>query len=311
MAFQVLPIIIFFSAISSVLYHFGVIQIVVQALARIMLHSMRISGAESLAAALFIFMGIESVTAIHKYIEKMTRSELFVVMTAFLATMASSVMAVYSLFGAEVRHLLAASIMSAPAAVVIAKMMIPETEEPLSAGRVDFKPDIPTHNAVDAAASGAASGLRLALNIGAMLIAFVGIVTLINLTMGAAVGFTLNEVFGYLFAPFAIIMGVPLEDAFKVGQLLGTKTILNEFLAYQTMLEMVTAGELNPRSVLICTYALCGFANLGSIAILIGSVGSLIPDRRAEVASLSARAIVSGTLACFMTACFAGALVSA
>jgi len=307
-AFQVLPIIIFVSAVSGVLYHYGVIQFVVRWLARLMQRTMGISGAESLGAALFIFLGIESVTAIGKYIQRMTRSELFVIMTAFLATIASSVMGAYVAFGAAAGHLLAASLMSAPAAVLVAKIMIPETETPLTTGRVVFEPKITTANVMDAAATGATDGVKLAINIGAVLIAFVALVALVNFLLKSLTGVTLDTLFGYGFSPFAIAMGVPYQDALKVGQLLGTKTVLNEFLAYQKMQSMIQAGELSARAVTISTYALCGFANFGSIAILIGGVGGIAPQRKGEVAALGIKALIGGTLAAFMTACFAGML---
>jgi len=281
---------------------------VVRCAAWVMHKVMRISGAESVGAALLIFMGIESVTAIGKYIRSMTRSELFVIMTAFLATIASSVMAAYVMFGAAAGHLLAASLMSAPAAVVIAKIMVPETRTPLTAGKVEFEPKITTANVMDAAALGAADGVRLAINIGAMLIAFVGLVALVNFVLKWCTGFSLDALFGYGFAPFALAMGVPLEDAHEVGQLLGTKTVLNEFLAYQKMQGMIEAGQLSARTVTISTYALCGFANFGSIGILIGGIGGIVPQKRGEVAALAIKALIGGTLAAFMTACFAGML---
>jgi CNT family concentrative nucleoside transporter len=308
-AFRVLPIIVFVASLSAVLYHLGVIQAVVRAMAWVMQRTMKTSGAESLSAALFVFMGIESVTAIGQYIARMTRSELFIVMTAFLATIATSVMAVYVGYGAAAGHLLAASLMSAPAAVVIAKIMIPETEQPLTAGRVEFRPEIGTVNVIDAAATGARDGVNLAITIGAMLLAFVALIALVNLVLQWATGgHTLQEMLGWCFSPFAIVMGVPKGDWLHVGQLLGWKTVLNEFYAYERMHVMITAGELSPRAVTISTYALCGFANFGSLAILIGGIGGVAPNRRADVVSLSIKALIGGTLAAFMTACYAGIL---
>lgn len=313
-AFHALPIIIFVSAFAGILYHLGIIQAVVRGVARIMQWTMGTSGAESLGAALFMFLGIESVTAIGEYIKKMTRSELFVIMTAFLATIATSVMTIYVDFGAEGGHLVAASIMSAPAAVAIAKIMIPETGTPATAGKVEFEPPVTSSNVVDAAASGASSGVRLAINIAAMLIAFVGLVHMISYLLKSgtglfmAEGLGLKELFGYAFSPFAVILGVPWQDALKVGQLLGTKTVLNEFLAYQQMQGMIEAGELTQRSVTISTYALCGFANFGSVAILIGGLSGVAPDRKGEIAALGLKALIGGTLAAFMTACLAGIL---
>ncbi len=303
-AFHALPIIIFVAALSAVLYHWGVVQWVIRGMARVMQRTMRISGAEAVAAALFVFMGIESVTAIDKYVDRMTRSELFVVMTTFMATIATSVMAIYVAFGISAGHLLAASLMSAPAAIVIAKIMIPETGTPDTAGRVEFRPAVTTVNTMDAAATGAAAGVKLAINIAAMLIAFVGLVYLANTVLQSAFGVRLEQMMGWAMSGFAAVMGVPREDWLKVGELLGKKGILNEFLAYDAM----TGMALSVRARLISTYALCGFANLGSVAILIGGIGSVAPKRRREVAALGIRALVAGTLAAFMTACYAGVL---
>ncbi len=255
-----------------------------------------------------MFLGIESVTAIGEYVKKMTRSELFVIMTAFLSTVATSVMGAYVEFGAEAGHLLAASLMSAPAAVVIAKVMVPEREEPVTAGDVRFEPELTTHNVLDAAANGAAQGVQLAINVGALLIAFVGLVHMANFVLESTVGMPLNTIFGYAFAPFAAAMGVPWEDVLEVGQLLGRKTVLNEFMAYQRMQEMVEAQKLTERAHTISTYALCGFANFGSIGILLGGLRGVAPDQSHEVAGLALKALLAGTLAAFMTACWAGIL---
>jgi CNT family concentrative nucleoside transporter len=321
-AFQVLPVVIFFSAFAGVLYHLGVTQAVVRVMARIMQKAMGTSGAESLAVALFVFLGIEATTAIIEYIRRMTRSELFTLMTGFMATVAGSVMGAYVSFGVSAGHLLAASVMSAPAAIVIAKIMIPEIEEPLTRGRVAFKPPREAVNVIDAAARGAGAGLGLALNIGAMLIAFVGLIALINLMLGAgsdllvgrqvlAEPITLQRILGYAFAPLAWMMGATSwSDALAVGQLLGTRLVMNEFVAYDQMMKvLVPQGLISPRGVVIATYALCGFANFGSVAILIGGLGAIDPDRKALIARLAVRAVVSGLLACFMTACYAGMMV--
>jgi CNT family concentrative nucleoside transporter len=313
-AFQVLPLVIFFSALAGVLYYLGVTQVVVRGLARVMQKAMDASGAESLAVALFVFLGIEATTAIAEYIRRMTRSELFALMTGFMATIAGTVMAAYAKFGASPGHLLTASLMSAPAALAIAKIMVPETEEPLTRGRVGFRPPREAVNVVDAAARGAGQGLRLALSIGAMLVAFVGLIHLANMVLGAATRPWLEEpltfqgLIGYAFSPLALVMGVPWEDALEVGGLLGTKTVLNEFFAYMEMQGLIAGGALSPRSVTIATYALCGFANFGSVAILIGGLGLIDPARKGLMARLGLRALVSGTLAGFTTACFAGIL---
>ncbi len=249
-----------------------------------------------------------SVAAIGKYIARMTRSELFLVMTAFLATIASSVMAAYVSFGASAGHLLAASLMSAPAAIVIAKILIPETGSPVTAGRVQFEPPVTSANVMDAAATGAADGVKLAINIGAMLIAFLALVALVDFLLNWATGYTLAQVFGVVFSAFAAVMGVPRGEWLNVGELLGIKTVLNEFVAYQRLQEMIEAGMLSPRAVTISTYALCGFANFGSVAILMGGLGGVAPKRRGEVAALAIKALIAGTLAAFMTACYAGML---
>jgi CNT family concentrative nucleoside transporter len=267
--------------------------------------TMRISGAESLGAALLVFMGIEATTSIKNYIANMTRSELFVLMSAFMATIAGSVMATYASFGAEPGHLLAASIMSAPAAIVIAKIMIPETETPKTSGFVEFKTERKENNIVEAAANGATLGLQLALQIGAMLIAFVGIVWMFNALFGVF-GTSFDRVIGYVFSPFAILLGVPPQEAVLVGKMLGTKTVFNEFIAYLQLKDLIAGGVLSPRTVVVSTYALCGFANFGSMAILIGGIGGIAPSRKSEVAALGIKSIVAGTLACFITANIAG-----
>jgi CNT family concentrative nucleoside transporter len=280
-----------------------------------MRRTMRISGAEALASALLVFFGIEASTAIAEYLRKMTRSELFVVMTAFMGTIAGSVLVIYVGFGAQAGHLVVASLMSAPAAVAIAKVMIPETEEPLTAAGAEFDPPRETVNVIDAAARGAGQGMKLALNIAAMLIAFVGLVFLVNLALGRTSllffrqPLTLERLMGWCFCPLAAAMGVPWDDIPRVAELLGIKTVLNEFLAYRRMSVMQGSGApLQPRSVIIATYALCGFANLGSIAILVGGLSGIDPERRSLFARLGWRALVAGTLAAFMTACVAGML---
>jgi len=308
-AFSALPIIIFASAVAGVLYYLRITQTVVKAMAWVMQKTMRISGAEALAAALFVFLGIEVVPTIDKYIRRMTRSEMFVVMTAFMATIAVSVMMIYSTFGASPGHLLTASLMSAPAAICMAKMMIPETGTPVTAGTVQFEPEITSANIIDAAADGASQGVKLAINVGAVLIAFVGLVALVNFVLRMCTGLTLPQLFGFGFSPFALVMGVSPEDALNVGQLLGTKTVFNEFLAYRDLQAMILNHHLSDRSVVIATYALCGFANFGSMAILIGGIAGVTPERRGEVAALGFKALISGTLAAFMTACFAGILI--
>lgn len=307
-AFKVLPIIIFVSCVVNILYFLGIMQFSVKIMAKVMHKTMKISGAESLVTALFIFMGIECITTVKAYIEKMTKSELFTLMSAFMATIASSVMATYVSFGVSPGHLFAASVMSAPAAVLISKVMIPESGTPETLGSVTFDYKSPENNVIEAAANGASDGLKLALQVGAMLIAFVGLIWMIDGILGL-LGTSFEQIAGYIFSPFAFIMGVPLKDAHSVGQLLGTKTVFNEFLAYLKMKEMVEMNLLSARSIVISTYALCGFANFGSLAILLGGIGAIAPLRKSEAAKLGIKAIISGTLACFITACIAGIMI--
>ncbi len=315
-AFQVLPIIIFVSALMGILYYFGVIQFFVKLMAKAMQHTMKISGAESLGAAFLIFMGIESSTGLKEYIKKMTRSEIFVYMSAFMSTIATSVMAAYVSFGASAGHLLAASIMSAPAAIALAKILIPETETPETISSAKLKTEKKETNIIEAAANGASTGVHLAIQIGAMLIAFIGIIYLFDGLLHFIGGrffhypqLSLNQIFGYIFFPFAIILGVPIKEAYPVAQLLGTKTVFNEFLAYSQLQSYIQAGTLSMRSIVISTYALCGFANFGSIAILIGGLSGIAPEKKSLVASLGIKALIVGTFASFMTAIIAGLLI--
>lgn len=308
MAFSVLPIVIFVSALSALLYHWGIVQMVIRGLAWLMQRTMRVSGLEALGSALFIFFGIETVTGIRAYMEKSTRSETFTLMTAFMATIAGSVMGAYVKIGVPAEHLLAASLMSAPAAIVVAKLMLPETETPLTAGAVKYEPAIESMNSVDALSRGAAAGLTLALGIGACLIAFVGTVALVNHVLRITLGASLEALLGYALSPLAALLGVPGEDVLLCGQLLGIKTAVNEWVAYERMTALAAAGCLSARTQLICTYALCGFANFGSIAILVGGMSVLAPERRSQFAALGVKALVSGTLAAFLTACVAGTL---
>jgi len=308
LAFKVLPVIIFVSSLMGVLYHLNIIQAVVRAFALVMEKTMRASGAEALLAAMFVFMGIEAITGLKEYLRKMTRSEIFTVMACFMATIAGSVMAVYVSFGASAGHLLAASVMSAPAAIVVSKLMVPETETPFSGkdARASLRPG--TVNVIEAAANGAIDGLKLAASIGAILLAFIALIGMLNHFLGYA-HTSFEQITGYLFTPIAFLMGVEWGDCQKVGELLGIKVIFNEFISYQRMQEMVASGALKPRSVTIATYALCSFANLGSIAILIGGIGAIAPERKQEIARLSVRALIAGVLASLLTATVAGILL--
>jgi CNT family concentrative nucleoside transporter len=318
-ALHALPIIIFMGSILAVLYHVGVMQRVVDVLARGLSRTMGISGAESLAAVSNLFLGmVESALAVQPYLASMTRSELFSLMTLGMATVAGSVLLAYvSMLGGGdyAGHLATASLLSAPAGLLLAKVMIPETESPRTTGSTLPEVEQGAVNVLDAAAQGALAGLRLAAYIGALLVAFVALIALLNDVLGALgallglPGLTLQGLLGTLLAPLAWLMGVPWEDAAQVGALLGLKTVLNEFLAYQELSELIESGAIRPRSAVIASYACCGFANFGSLAILLGGIGGLAPSRRSEVAALGLRSILSGSLAAFMTACIAGLLL--
>ncbi len=321
-AFSVLPTIIFFSSLMTVLYHFGIMQAVVKAMAWVMQKTMKTSGAESLSAAGNIFVGqTEAPLMIRPYIEKMTQSEIMSVMTGGFATIGGGVMAAYvgmlrHIFPDIAGHLIAASVMSAPAALVIAKMMQPETEESLTRGTVKIKIKTPTVNVIDAASRGAADGLSLALNVGAMLLAFIALIAMINYAIGALggvvgiEGLTFQQLAGYVFWPLAWLMGIPANECLPAAQLLGEKIILNEFVAYLHLEQILSGGgQLSYRSAVIITYALCGFANLGSIAVQLGGIGGLAPSRRADLARFGLKAMIAGTLACLMTATLAGTLI--
>ncbi len=308
LAFSVLPTIVVVSSIAGILYYLRVIQAFVRVFAWLMQRTLGTSGAETFGATLQIFTGIESMPALKGYLRNMTRSELFTVMMAFMASVATNVLLIYATFGAEPGHLMAASVMSAPAALLIAKIMVPERETPQTLGTGRIAVPVESHNVIDAAARGASEGVLLALNVGGLLIAFVSIVYLINWGFDAALGRSFTELMGYAFRPFAFLMGVPREDVAEVGNLLGTKTVLNEFIAYSDMKALIDQGALSPRSIMIASYALCGFANPGSLGILLASLFGLIPERRSDLASLGVKSLVGGTLATFSTACIAGIL---
>lgn len=317
-AFGVLPTIIFFSALMAVLYHLGVMQAVVRVLAGFMQRTMRTSGAETLSAAGNIFVGqTEAPLLVRPFLKEMTQSELMAVMTGGFATVAGGVMVAYvgmlqGVFPEIAGHLLCASIMSAPAALVVAKVIIPEPDPTASKTFGKLKVDLRSSdaNVIDAAARGASEGLQLALNVGAMLLAFLALVAMFNGLLGwlgGLVGFeqlTLQMVLGFVLRPFAWAMGISWDDAGIVGSLLGIKTIVNEFVAYQSLSEH--AGQLSRRSIVITTYALCGFANFGSIGIQLGGISPLAPERRSDLARIGVRAMIGGTLAAFMTACVIG-----
>ncbi len=310
-ALSILPTIIFFSSLFAVLYYFGILQFFVKIFARVLTKFLGTSGAESLSAAANIFMGqTEAPLMVKPYVKDMTRSELMCLMTGGFSTVAGGVLAAYVNMGVNAGHLIAASVMSAPAAIVIAKIMVPETGDPVTSHLNAVDIPVSDKNVLDAAARGANEGVYLAINVGAMLLAFIAFVSLFNYVFGFF-GTSMQEVLGYIMRPFAFLMGVPWEEAGKVGSLLGQKTILNEFIAYDSMMKMVKdpAITLSPRSQIIATYALCGFANLGSIAIQLGGIGGMVPERRSEIASLGIKAMIAGTIACFLTANIAGMLL--
>ncbi len=319
-AFQVLPTIIFIAALFAILYYFGVMQLVVRVFAVLMHRVMKASGAESLNVAASIFMGqTEAPLTIRPYLPEMTYSELMTVMTSGMAHISGGIMAAYILFGIEAKHLLTAVIMTAPGTIMMAKMFVPETETPKTMGTVRLVVEQTDVNVIDAAGRGTGEGLHLALNVGAMLISFLALVALVNALLGVAVEaaitcisracdhLSLQQIFGWVFAPVAWSMGVPWRDAPIVGNLLGTRMVLNEFVAYSQLGPL--KATLDPKSFTIATFALCGFANFSSIGIQIGGIGALAPNRRHDLARLGLRAMFAGTLANFMTATIAGFLL--
>ena len=308
-AFQVLPTIIFFSALMSVLYHLRLMQKVIRGMAYVMRKTMHISGAESMAVAANAFIGqTEAPLVIEPYVSRLTRSELMTLMTGGMATIAGSVLVAFVGMGLSAGHLVAASIMSAPAAVVIAKILYPETEKPATLEENKTEIPVKTTNLIDAAAEGATTGLKLAANVGAMLIAFIALIHMLDAGLGL-VGLSMQSVLGTLFYPFAVMIGVPLEDCVTFGYLLGTKVSVNEFVAFTEMARVVGEGGLSERGAILATYALCGFANFSSIAIQVGGIGAIAPDRKKDLARLGLKAMIGGALASWMTACVAGILI--
>jgi concentrative nucleoside transporter, CNT family len=306
-AFQVLPTIIFIAALFAVLYYFGVMQVIVRLFAVLMNKVMKASGAESLNVAASIFMGqTEAPLTIRPYLPEMTESELMTVMTSGMAHISGGIMAAYILFGIEAKHLLTAVIMTAPGTIMMAKMLVPETEVPKTMGTVRLEVERTDVNVIDAMGRGTGEGLQLAINVGAMLISFLAMVALVNAVLGLA-HLSLQQIFGWVFAPVAWSMGVPWHDAPTIGNLLGTRMALNEFVAYSQLGPL--KGSLDPKSFTIATFALCGFANFSSIGIQIGGIGALAPNRRHDLARLGLRAMFAGTLANFMTATIAGFLL--
>ena len=332
-AFQVLPTIIFFAALMGVLYHLGVMQFIVRIMALAITKVMRVSGAETTSVCASVFIGqTEAPLTVRPYISRMTESELITMMIGGMAHIAGGVLAAYvgMLGGGDpeqqayyAKHLLAASIMAAPATLVVAKLLIPETGEPLTRGTVKMEVEKTASNIIDAAAGGAADGLKLALNIGAMLLAFIALIAMINAPLtwiGEVTGLQamlgkptdLAAIFGWVLAPLAWVIGVPWQDANTVGSLIGQKVVINEFVAYLQLADIVNgkvAGvALTDQGKLIATYALCGFANFSSIAIQIGGIGGLAPERRSDLARFGLRAVLGGSIATFMTATIAGVI---
>ena len=308
-AFQVLPIVIFIASFFSILYYLGVMQWLVKAMAVVMQRVMGASGAESTNVAASIFMGqTEAPLTIKPFLAGLTESELFTVMVSGMAHVSGAVMGAYVLMAhVDAKHLLTAVIMTAPATIMLSKILKPEVDQPATAGDVKIVVEKPGVNIIDAAARGAGDGLQLALNIGAMIIAFLALIAMANGILGAIFHITLQEIFGKLFAPVAWLLGVRFEDCATIGSLLGTRLVLNEFIAFQALGPL--QPQLDPRSFVIATYALCGFANLSSIAIQIGGIGALAPSRKSDLARLGLKAVLAGTLANFMTACIAGMLL--
>jgi CNT family concentrative nucleoside transporter len=306
-AFHVLPTIIFIAALFAILYYLGVMQLIVRLFAVGMRRVMKASGAETLNVAASIFMGqTEAPLTIRPYLPRMTRSELMTVMTSGMAHISGGIMAAYILFGIEARHLLTAVIMTAPGTLMMAKIFMPETGEPETMGTVKLEVERTDVNLIDAAGRGTSEGLSLALNVGAMLISFIALIALANGILGF-VGLSLQQIFGWVFAPLAWSMWVTWQDAPVVGNLLGTRMVLNEFVAYSQLGPL--RDTLDPRSFTIATFALCGFANFSSIGIQIGGIGALAPNRRRDLAELGLRAMFAGTLANFVTATIAGFLL--
>ena len=330
-AFQVLPTIIFFSSLMAVLYHLGIMQKIVQGMAWVMAKALKVSGAESISVAANVFIGqTEAPLVVRPYVEGMTKSELLTLMVGGMATIAGGVLAAYvGLLGGSdpalqlyyAKHLLSASIMAAPATIIIAKILVPEREQSLTMGKVKVAIEKTNSNVIEAAATGAADGLKLALNVAGMLLAFIALIAMVNWILegvftdlfGLTISgdpITLQVLLGYTLSPIAWIIGVPWQDAVNVGSLIGQKIVLNEFIAYLNLSQLIPTGVLSEKAVIVSTYALCGFANFSAIAIQIGGIGGIAPTRRADLAKFGLKAVLGGTLATFMTATIAGVLTS-
>jgi concentrative nucleoside transporter, CNT family len=313
-AFQALPTIIFIAAFFALLYHFGVMQLVVKASARVMSALMGASGAESLNVAASIFMGqTEAPLSIRPFLPDVTRSELMTIMTSGMAHVSGGMMAAYILYGIKAEHLLAAVIMTAPGTILISKVLVPETGQPLTAGRVEMAEIERDPNALGAISRGTIDGLHLALNVAAMLISFIALIYLVDGCFSIVHGWlgwfpaSIEQVFGWVFSPVAWLIGIPWKDCHAIGDLLGLRMVTNELVAFQRLGPMQAA--LDPRSFTIATFALCGFANLSSIGIQIGGIGALAPNRKADLAKLGVRAMLAGTMANLMSASLVGVML--
>jgi CNT family concentrative nucleoside transporter len=310
-AFQVLPTIVFMASIIAVLYYLGIVQKFVSFLAWLMTKTMGTSGAESLSSAACVFVGqVEGPLLVRPYIPDMTRSELMALMTGGMATIAGGVMAAYlGMLGAEwAPQLLAASLMGAPGGLVMAKLLVPETEEPKTMGAVQMHVEKTESSVIEAAAKGAGDGMNLAFNVGAMLLAFISLVALINAGLGL-LNTSMEQILGYVFFPLAFLIGVPFNEAMTVGNLIGQKLVLNEFVAFSQLSSMIQAHQLSDKAVLVATFALCGFANFSSIAQNVGGIGAMAPSRRGDLAKLGFRAMLGGALASCLSASIAGILM--
>jgi len=310
-AFQILPTIIFFSAFMAILYHFGIMQLVVKYIAKGMQKTMGTSGSETLSASGNIFVGqTEAPLLIRPFIKTMTKSEFMAVMTGGFATMAGGVLAIYAKWLTDIPniagHLMAASVMSAPAALVLAKIIYPEVEDSPTAGDKMVDIEKPEGNVMESIANGTSDGMRLAANVGAMLIAIVALVATANFALGM-VGLSIQQILGWVFSPLAFLMGVPWADVTLVGQLMGEKIVLTELIAYSHLQDVM--GQLDQKSMIISSYALCGFANFTSIGIQIGGIGALAPERRGDLSKVAFKAMIGGALASWLTATIAGIMI--
>jgi CNT family concentrative nucleoside transporter len=311
-AFQVLPTIVFVASLFSVLYYLGIMQIIVRGLAYVMMRTMGASGAESLVVAASMFMGqTEAPLTIKPFLERLTESELFTIMVAGMASVSGAILGAYvTIGGVSIEHLLTAVAMTAPISLVMSKIVVPETDTPVTIGRIDVEIPNTDANLLDAAANGASDGLKLAANVGAMLIAFIALVALVDAMLGFipvdGKPLSLAMIVGWLFWPIALLMGTPPSEAFEVGSVLGTRTVLNELVAFERL--HTVAAHLGQRSIAICTFAITGFASVASIGILIGGLGGLMPTRRADIARLGIHCLITATLSNFASACVAGAL---